>query len=211
MIRKTVLFLLAALAQRPDAIQAFVPVSPRLKTTGLDRAPPASTTTRHKTTLLYSNNNNNENNEPDWITRRIQRADLLGIRRDAVLTACYVLCRFLIYDLVTGAKDVPGWDLQDVVYLTGTASSAIVLVTYWTIAGLLTRSFENMTSASDFRPIQILVNVALCCPIWLATEHWCQFGPADIGGSTLDESVLKGFLGLSSAMLLGRAITSKLE
>lgn len=157
MIRKTVLFLLAAVAQRP--VQAFVPVSPRLKTTGLERAPPSTTTAQHKTTLVYFNNNN-DNNDPDWITRRIQRADLLGIRRDAVLTACYVLCRFLIYDLATGAKDVPEWDLQDVLYLMGTSSSAIVLVTYWTIAGLLTQSFENMTSTtrSDSRQCRTLLS-----------------------------------------------------
>lgn len=153
---------------------------------------------------LYSNNNNNDQG-PDWLGKRLERANFLEIRRDAVLVACFVLCRFFIYDVATGVKSVPGWELLDLVYLTGTVSSAVVLVTYWTIAGLLTRSFES----SGFNPIQTLVNVALSCPIWLATEHLFEFGPPDIGGTTLGTAVLTGFLSMSSALLLGRAVTSK--
>jgi hypothetical protein len=117
------------------------------------------------------------------------------IRRDGILALCFVLY------ISTGVKSVPGWELQDAVYLTGTFSSVVVLVNYWTIAGLLSRSFET----SVFNSIQTLVNVALSCPIWLATEHVFKFGPLDIGGSTLSIAVLTGCLSMSSAMVLGRA------
>lgn len=190
---------------RPDGAQAFSSVTSHMKVAPHKPAACHHSRPRRSTALLSNNDNNNENT--DWITERIERADLLGIRRDAILAACFVLCRFFVYDISTGAKTVPGWELQDVVLLTGTASSAIVLVTYWTIAGLLSRSFEN--DSSEFRPLEILVNVALSCPIWLATEHLLEFGPPNIGGSSLDEAVLNGFVGLSLAMLLGRALTSK--
>lgn len=174
------------------------------KSTTAPRASGSSQATRNMLTHLYSNKND-DNEVSSWINTRLERANFLEIRRDVTLTACFVLCRFLLYDIATGAKTVPGWELQDIVLLTGTASSAIVLATYWTIAGLLTRSFET----SEFRPISTLVNVALCCPAWLATEHLFEFGPSDIGGTTLDEAVVQGFVGLSSAMLLGRALTSR--
>jgi hypothetical protein len=87
-----------------------------------------------------------------WMSERVERASFSEICRDSVLVMCYVLCRFFIYDIATGIKSVPGWELQDLVYLTGTFSSAIVLVTYWTVAVLLSRRFEN----SGFNPIQTL-------------------------------------------------------
>lgn len=210
-IRTTALILnvLLVLVQKRN-VDAFTATVARVKTTTAPTrywsAQP--TTARHcKTAPLYSNSNNNDNEEPNWIAKRLERASLREIRRDAVLIACFVLCRFFIYDIETGIKTVPGWELQDVVYLTGTVSSAVVLVTYWTIAGLLSRRFEN----AGFNPIQTLVNVALSCPIWLATEHLLEFGPPDIGGPTLASAVLTGFLSMSSAMLLGRAVTSMWE
>lgn len=167
---------------------------------------------RHFLLLLNNSNNDDDNNgdEGNWIMQRLQRADVLEIRRDAVLVACFVLSRFLVYDILTSVKVTPGWQVQDVVWLTGTFSSAVVLVTYWTIAGLLSRSFEA-SSTRPYGPIQVLVNVALCCPIWLATEHLLGFGPPDIGGSTLSEAIASGFLGLASFMTLSRALTADWE
>ena len=170
-------------------------------------APDNNTRKRHSKSIRLYSNNNNDNDEIDWISKRLDRASITEIRRDAFLVSCYVLCRFFIYDICAGIKSVPGWELQDVVYLTGTCSSAVVLVTYWTIAGLLSRGFET----SGFKPIQTLVNVALSCPIWLATEHLFEFGPPDAGGSTLGTAVMTGFLSMSSAILLGRAVTSQWE
>lgn len=169
-------------------------------------APDNNTRKRHSISIRLYSNNNNDNGE-SWISKRLDRASITEIRRDAFLVSCYVLCRFFIYDICAGIKSVPGWELQDVAYLTGTCSSAVVLVTYWTIAGLLSRGFET----SGFKPIQTLVNVALSCPIWLATEHLFEFGPPDAGGSTLGIAVMTGFLSMSSAILLGRAVTSQWE
>jgi hypothetical protein len=170
-------------------------------------APDSNTRTRHSPSMVLFSNNSNDKDDIDWISERVERASFSEICRDSVLVMCYVLCRFFIYDIATGIKSVPGWELQDLVYLTGTFSSAIALVTYWTVAGLLSRSFEN----SGFNPIQTLVNVALCCPIWLATEHLFEFGPPGIAGSALGEAVLTGFLSMSSAMILGRVVTSQWE
>ncbi|KAG7343298.1 hypothetical protein IV203_021243 [Nitzschia inconspicua] len=143
-----------------------------------------------------------------WLQRRLQKADWMEIRRDAVLVTCFVLSRFLVYDILTSTKVTPGWVIQDVVWLTGTFSSATVLVIYWTMAGLLSKSFEQN---SVYGPVQILVNVALCCPIWLATEHLLQFGPPNIGGDSLSQAIGTGFLGLASFMTLARALTSEWE
>ncbi|KAG7372461.1 hypothetical protein IV203_018604 [Nitzschia inconspicua] len=144
-----------------------------------------------------------------WLQRRLQKADWMEIRRDAVLVTCFVLSRFLVYDILTSTKVTPGWVIQDAVWLTGTFSSATVLVIYWTMAGLLSKSFEPKSSV--YGPVQVLVNVALCCPIWLATEHLLQFGPPNIGGDSLSQAIATGFLGLASFMTLARALTSEWE
>jgi len=179
--------------------------------------------------VLWSNKGNDDDNDDDndneesfsgWFVQRLERANMLAIRRDAVLLSCFVMGRFLIYDLTTSVKVVPGWTVQDLVWLTGTLSSAVVLVGYWTLAGLLSRSFDEKNEPRlrrrwdggvDYGIVvpQILVNVALSCPIWLATEHLLEFGPSDIGGSTLEASIGTGFIGLGTSMILGRALTSE--
>jgi hypothetical protein len=160
-----------------------------------------------------SSNNNSSNNidteETQWLlTERFQKADLLEIRRDAILVSCFVLSRFLVYDVLTSTKVTPGWVVQDFIWLSGTFSSAVVLIMYWSIAGLLSRTFE---ASRTYVPMQVLVNVALCCPIWLATEHLFGFGPANIGGETLSEAIGTGFLGLAAFMTLARALTTDWE
>jgi hypothetical protein len=168
-------------------------------------------TNRDRSLLFLLPTNNNDNNDKDnnehnsWLQQRLQKANFSEIRRDTVLVTCFVLSRFLVYDILTSTKVTPGWIAQDVVWLTGTFSSATVLVVYWTIAGLLSKSFEN---SSAYGPVQVLVNVALCCPIWLATEHFLQFGPSNIGGDSLSQAIATGFLGLASFMTLARELTS---
>lgn len=215
-----VAFIISALGfLTPDfCVKAFAPAPAGSVTAVRQRYPRIpllnnSGSVRDNSSVLYANKNDqNDNNESDWFSRRIERATFSSIYRDAILIACYVLCRFFVYDISTGIKDTPGWELQDVAYLTGTTSSAIVLICYWTIAGLLTRSFETLRAGTELQwPIQVLVNVALTCPIWLATEHFLDFGPSDVGGTTLDQAVVNGFVGLTFAMLFGRAISSKFE
>ena len=177
----------------------------------------------------YNNDDNGDNNKNDkslvdfeLLSRRFERADKTLIRDEATLVACYVLCRFLVYDISSGAKIEPGWEIQDFIWLTGTFSSATVLVIYYTVAGLLSRSFEeqpdyrswtSIDDGSDSKDpsssvVKAVVNVVLCCPIWLATEHLFGFGPADIGGNTLSVAVATGFLGFGSFMALAKILTA---
>lgn len=172
-----------------------------------------STTARN---LSNKNDDNDDRNDSglfdlDLLARRLERADTMEMRNDATLVACYVLCRFLVYDITSGAKIEPGWQIQDWIWLTGTFSSATVLVVYYVIAGLLSRTYESNTTFAAFGPspiVRALVNVVLCCPVWLATEHLLGFGPADIGGDTLATSVATGFVGLGSFMALAKALTA---
>lgn len=177
-----------------------------------------------------SNGNGNSNSFFDFelLSRRFERADKTELRNDASIVACYVLCRFLVYDITSGAKIEPGWNIQDFIWLSGTFSSATVLVIYYTIAGLLSRSFEQQDfmvrswTSIDDEPsdpndvtsssiVRALVNVALCCPVWLATEHIFGFGPPDIGGNTLSVAVATGFIGFGSFMALAKTLTSGLR
>jgi len=184
----------------------------------------------HQSTRLVSpqstarklSNNNDDNGKQDsgglldldLLARRLEKADTTEMRNDATLVACYVLCRFLVYDVTSGAKIEPGWQIQDWIWLTGTFSSATVLVVYFVIAGLLSRTYESNTTFAAFGPspvIRALVNVVLCCPVWLATEHLLGFGPADIGGDTLAMSVATGFVGLGSFMALAKVLTAGIK
>ena len=160
--------------------------------------------------LLFANKNdddddNNKENNNNWISARLERADFSEIRRDVILCTCFVLGRYFIYDVTTGAKLVPGFvfDTQDAIWLTGTLSSAALLGIYWTAAGLLTRLFETRGSVQANA-----VNIAMAVPIWISTEHFLHFGPPNIGGSTLDASVANAFLGLAIFMAVTKTITS---
>ena len=207
-----------AFVQSPPAAaaQSTRPLGNRLATK------PAS----HIVPRLSSDNNNNDNNNEnddkttidlvnifdlDLLTRRWNQADKVEIRNDATLVACYVLSRFLVYDITSGAKVQPGWEVQDWIWLTGTFSSAVVLMVYYVIAGLLSRAYESNTAFAVAGPspvIRALVNVVLCTPIWLATEHLLGFGPSDIGGSTLAITVTTGFVGFGSFMALAKILTA---
>jgi hypothetical protein len=163
-----------------------------------------------------NNNSNNNNNNMSFLQQRLAQADILEIRSDTTLVVCYVLCRFLIYDITMNPlKQVPGWEVQDWIWITGTLSSACVLAMYWTVAGLLSRSFESNTSSTstgmEMVLLQTLVTTALCGPIWVATEHLLKFGPTDIGGPSLEIAIGTGFLGLASFMTLTKALTSTLR
>ena len=78
----------------------------------------------------------NEGDTKSKISSILEQVDPLEIRLDATLLAIYVLCRFLFYDVTTGVKQSPGWELQDVIMLLQTFSSAIVLAGLWTLVGV---------------------------------------------------------------------------
>lgn len=199
--------------------------SPSLSSISTLTSPPSLITAKQKrishdsiSSKLFGINNNddddkdtddNNGNDDDWISSRLQRADFEEIQRDILILTCFVLGRYFIYDISTGAKVVAGFDTQDAIWLTGTLSSATLLGIYWTIAGLfLTRLFETTRGISSLSLIANLVNIAMCCPLWIATEHFLHFGPSDIGGSTLDQSIANGFLGLTIFMTGMKTITS---
>lgn len=127
------------------------------------------------------------------------------VRADATLASCYVLCRFLVYDLSTGLKPQPYISLQDIVLLSGTFSSAAVLSLYYVAAGLLTRSYEGgsrgIGGTIDGRLLRAVVNVALCVPPWLVTEHSLGFGPIDIGGDTMARTISSAFGGFGALVV----------
>ena len=177
---------------------------------------------RHLTIRRFSNNNNNnDNNTDNLLLKRFKEADKIEIRNDATLVACYVLCRFFVYDIRSGAKTWPGFTVQDWIWLTGTFSSAVVLVLVYVVAGLVSRGYEPEADDSNFAKrlfggpaifpiVRSLINVVLCCPVWLAIERLLGFGPANIGGETFSTTVLTGFVGLGSFMVVAKTLTSRL-
>ncbi|EJK76222.1 hypothetical protein THAOC_02029 [Thalassiosira oceanica] len=174
--------------------------------------PPAPTGHRRRSWALHANRNDDDDdggNGTNPLDARLRRADFNEIRRDLVLTACFVLGRYLIYDVSTGPKAEPGFGASDAVYLSGTLSSASVLAAYWTAAGLLTRLFETGRTR-DVGTVLLAnaVNLAMCVPAWIATEHALRFGPADVGGTTLDGAVAGAFVGLGCFMAAMKVVTA---
>lgn len=145
-----------------------------------------------------------------FLTDRIQNADPLEIRLDATLASIYALCRFLIFDVTTGAKDHPGWEFKDVLWLLQTSSSAILLAALWTGAGLITRIFED--GSYEVNILKVLGTVVLAGPFWLLLEIQLGWPPAGLlyaeGADDVITLVLTGSVGLCSVMLLGKYLTS---
>lgn len=141
------------------------------------------------------------------VIRRFNRANKIEVRNDATLAASHVLCRFLAYDIPLSVNRItPGWEMQDVVWLTGTLSSATVLVLFYVVAGLLTRTYDVDFQTTPPPPVKSLVNVALCCPAWLLTEHLLGYGPADIAGNSFGSAIGTGLVGLGLFMAVGKTI-----
>lgn len=156
----------------------------------------------------------------EWMTQRFEMADWLEIRLEATLVSCYVLSRFLWYDIATGAKSIPGWELQDWVRILSTISSAILLSACWTGSGLLvtqsfevqettTRSTTTTDSSSASPPIWLvltLVNVLVATPLWLWLEQVLQFAPPGLEVYDMGIYLTSG-LGLASIMVVAKLLT----
>mmetsp|Transcript_620 Transcript_620/g.828 ORF Transcript_620/g.828 Transcript_620/m.828 type:complete len:227 (-) Transcript_620:321-1001(-) len=152
------------------------------------------------------NDYNNDWKPPAFVSERLQKADPLEIRLDTTLTSCYALCRFLIYDMSLPKKEIPGFEIADVVMLINAFTSAAVLAIYWVIAGIVTRNFED---GSDFDPKKLFLTAALAGPPWLATEilfRWPPGGVDEAAGAAV--TIITGSLGLFSIMACGSALTS---
>jgi hypothetical protein len=171
-----------------------------------------------------------------WWTERVERTDWWEVRSDSTLVACYVLARFLVYDLASGMKSVPGWELDDWINILSTMSSAIILAGWWTITGLVvTQSFEinsndegnvdndynndNNNNDGEYftrntRSINgialTFVNVMIASPLWLMSEQMLQFGPPGLMDQQyypIDVYLVTG-LGLASLMVLTKSTTT---
>jgi len=146
------------------------------------------------------------------VAQRFNRANKIEIRNDAILAASFVLGRFLTYDIPLSVNRItPGWELQDVVWLTGTLSSATVLVLCYAVAGLLTRTYDVDVPSLPPPAVRALVNVALSCPAWLLAEHLMGYGPADIAGNTFGCALETGLVGLGLFMAVGKTISTDMR
>jgi len=165
-----------------------------------------------------------EDEEPDKIlalllSNWIQDVNLLEVRLDATLASCYGLCRFLIFDITTGAKDVPGWQLSDFIMLGGVFSSCIVLASLWSLVGIALGIFEYEYDAEGSNSLKIIFNAFIAGPIWILLEVGFGWPPGGVIAannftSALDTMGLVGLIatgtiGLASIMCFGRISTSR--
>ena len=163
-----------------------------------------------------------------WLEDRLLEVDVLEIRLDATLLACYVLARFLNYDISTGAKAIPGWNLEDWVRIWSAISSAILLSGFWTLNGVFVTQtlvqtrhpgkVDNINNNNDDDPpgkvdttfLRTLGNLLLTVPLWLLAEEFFQFAPPGLEVYSL-EVYWTTALGLASVLLLVKGSTSGLR
>ena len=165
---------------------------------------------------LFSNKDDDNEDDMIIIPHAMKNANFLEIRLDATLASCYGLCRFLIYDLTTGAKEVPGWQLSDFILLGGAFSSCIVLSLIWTVVGIYTGIFDvdaqYTTSNDDYDLFSIAFTAAIVGPLWLAIEVLCGWPPSgvilannfevEIASTDFFYAIATGSVGLMSVMSL---------
>ena len=181
-----------------------------------------STLTRIPSSLRSKGGDGEENTEDHFITDAFKSSDLLEIRLDATLASCYGLSRFFIYDITTGAKDMPGWQLSDFIMLGGAFSSCIVLSILWTFVGIFTGIFESTSTSDDENSfLQIVLTALIVGPFWLLVEICLGWPPSGvlimdnlITGNIIDMivgTVATGTIGLASVMAIGRSIPPELR
>lgn len=156
--------------------------------------------------LARKDNGNEENQIFNFFNERWEKADPLEIRLDATLSSCHVLARFLVYDITLPKKDIPGFEIEDIIMLVNVSSSVVVLAILWTMAGLITRIFEDR----GFDPPQLFSTVAISGPLWLATEIIFHWPPAGVVDPTTDlaSTVFLGCIGLLTTISLGRFVSA---
>ena len=174
--------------------------------------------THRSSSCIYSKKDGSDDSDDsndEMIPDVIQNANLLEIRLDATLASCYGLCRFLIYDITTGAKDVPGWQLSDLIMLGGAFSSCIILSLIWSVVGIYTGVFEARYS-DDYDLLNIASTAAIVGPLWLIVEIGCGWPPSGVmlandfaaDSSITVYTIATGTIGLMSVMCLGKTLTS---
>jgi hypothetical protein len=170
---------------------------------------------RKSSSRLYSRDDDGDENEDWMLSQKIENANPLEIRLDATLASCYGLCRFLIFDITTGAKDVPGWQMSDFIMLGGAFSSCIILSLIWVLIGTLTGIFESRYS-DDYDLLEIASTAAIVGPLWLLVEILSGWPPGGVmmaqnfadDSSNILYTIGTGTVGLMSVMCLGKTFTS---
>lgn len=210
-------FLIGSTCSKTLGVDKFVDPLQKARTVSFTRRPKVLQIYRNEGTgsnISRKANRSEDDDEPGqrqpygFFSDRIGLADLTEIRLDATLASCYVLCRFLLFDLTTGKKEIPGWELHDVTMLLQTCSSAILLSILWTTAGIFTRTFEKGNNQSLDKTVATAVVAA---PLWLIGESLLGWPPAGFdysNGIDLTTIVATGSIGLLSVMALGRALTT---
>ena len=127
--------------------------------------------------------NGNSGEEQFWMDRW-EAADKLEIRLDATVVSCHTLARFLSYDMTLPPKDVPGFEVADIVMIVDTFTSAVVLSLCWILAGLWSRIFEK--EADDWGTL--IQTTVLAAPPWLLLELLFGWPAAD--GSVIERIIL---------------------
>ena len=140
----------------------------------------------------------------------------MEIRLDATLVAIHVLGRFLIYDLALPKKDIPKFEIPDVIAILNTFSSAGFLAILWTIVGLFVTGifFEEIANEDGLGGNEVLDFVRLAStallvtPVWIVAEIAFHWPPTGVGGNDVDiiNAIILGFLGLLVTMSVGRVV-----
>ena len=132
---------------------------------------------------------------------RWDAANTLEIRLDATVLACFVLSRFLIHDMSLPPKQVPGFEVQDIIMLLHTFSSAAVLAIFWTMVGLGTGLWQETNDTKNW--IALVGTTGLVAPAWLVAEHALGWSMDMTDGW---QSIVVGSLGLFTTMSLSRFV-----
>jgi hypothetical protein len=145
-----------------------------------------------------------DNGDDDWIAKRLAEADWLEVRLDATLCAILVLARFLIVDLTLPRKEIPGYEMVDVVGVLDTFSSAGTLAILWILSGLITRLFQDTSNTG-----RLAATTVLAAPLWILAERaFDRYIFAGVEDASLWQAMILGSLGVFGTMLIGRAASN---
>ena len=152
----------------------------------------------------------------------VSSSTLLEMRLDATLLSIYTLCRYLIYDLTTGIKQVPGWQLQDWIGLAQVTSSCIVGSLIWISVGYTMGIFQE-GNEQEWWDVGLRVGgtALLVGPLWVGVEIWNHWPPNGAvmgsfqgewaGGDFwqgVAEAIGTGTVGLALIMVVGKTVAS---
>jgi hypothetical protein len=148
-----------------------------------------------------------DDGDDDWIAKRLAEADWLEVRLDATLCAIHVLAQFLMVDLTLPRKEIPGYEIVDVVAVLDTFSSAGTLAILWILSGLATRLFQDTSNTG-----RLVATAFLAAPLWILVER-AFYRPISAGveDASLWQAMVLGSLGVFGTMLIGRTASNFLS